>query len=101
MPKVWKTLGTALLDLEQFWMSDLLSSFLESVWVRIKHAEKTCIDLWDQSAMLKVVEDVTQYLFKKKKRWYTIYKKNAFSHMQWNFYIQLNVIEKRIDNPVI
>jgi len=40
-------------------MGDLLESFLKSVRVRTKHAEKTRVDLWDQSTILKIVWDVT------------------------------------------
>jgi len=40
-------------------MGDLLGSFLVSVRVRTKHAEKTRVCLYGQSAMLKVVWDVT------------------------------------------
>jgi hypothetical protein len=40
-------------------MSDLLESFLESVRVRIKHTEKTRVDLWGQSTILKGGRDVT------------------------------------------
>jgi len=39
-------------------MGDLPESFLVSVRVRTKHAEKTHVDLWGQSAILKVVWDV-------------------------------------------
>jgi hypothetical protein len=40
-------------------MGDLFGSFLVSVRVRTKHAEKTCVGLQGQSAMLKVIWDVT------------------------------------------
>lgn len=36
-------------------MDDLLGSFQESVRVRTKHAEKTCVGLWVQLVILKVV----------------------------------------------
>jgi len=41
-------------------MGDLLGSFSVSVHVRTKHAEKTRVGLWGQSAILKAVWDVTQ-----------------------------------------
>ena len=34
-------------------MDDLLESFLENMWVRIKHAEKSRVNLWDQSLIRK------------------------------------------------
>jgi len=40
-------------------MGELLGSFLVSVLVRTKHIEKTCVDLWGQSAILKAVWGVT------------------------------------------
>jgi len=36
-------------------MGDLLGSFSGSVWVRMKHARKTCGDLWGQSTILKAI----------------------------------------------
>nr|ABE88120.1 hypothetical protein MtrDRAFT_AC147431g7v2 [Medicago truncatula] len=39
----------------RLWMGDLLGSFPKSVRVRTKHTEKTCVGLWGQSAILKVV----------------------------------------------
>ena len=44
-------------------MGDLLESFLVSVRVRIKHAEKTRVDFWGQSAILKVVWDMLHQAF--------------------------------------
>jgi len=41
-------------------MGDLPESFPVSVRVRTKHAEKTRVDLWGQSAILKVIWDVTR-----------------------------------------
>ncbi|MCI63562.1 transcriptional regulator ATRX, partial [Trifolium medium] len=40
-------------------MGDHLGSFPESVQVRTKLAEKTRVDLWGQSVILKAVWDVT------------------------------------------
>jgi hypothetical protein len=40
-------------------MGDILESFLESVRVRTKHAEKTRVGLWGQSTILKVVWNIT------------------------------------------
>jgi len=40
-------------------MGDLLGYFLVSIQVRTKHAEKTCVSLWGQSAILKASWDVT------------------------------------------
>src|SRR3954470_24292130 len=40
-------------------MGDLLGSFLESMRVRSKHAEKTRVGLWGQSIILKAVWGVT------------------------------------------
>ena len=40
-------------------MGDLPGSFPVSVRVRTKHAEKTRVGLWGQSAILKAVWDVT------------------------------------------
>jgi hypothetical protein len=40
-------------------MGGLLGSFPVSVRVRTKYAEKTRVGLWGQSAILKVVWDVT------------------------------------------
>ena len=37
------------------WMGDIAGSFSVSVRVRTKHAEKTRVDLWGQSAILKVI----------------------------------------------
>ena len=38
-----------------FWY-DLLESFPESVRVRTKHTEKSCVGLWDQSLILQAVD---------------------------------------------
>jgi len=43
-------------------MGDLPGSFPVSVRVRTKHAEKIRVDLWGQSAILKVVWDVTSLI---------------------------------------
>ncbi|AES60857.1 hypothetical protein MTR_1g071670 [Medicago truncatula] len=40
-------------------MGDLLGSFSVSMRVRTKHAEKTRVDLWGQSAIQKAFWDVT------------------------------------------
>jgi len=40
-------------------MGDLSESFPVSVRVRTKYAEKTRVDLWGQSTILKAVWDVT------------------------------------------
>ena len=45
-------------------MGDLLESFLESVWVRIKHTEKSHVGLWEQSLILKAVEEIVEVLEK-------------------------------------
>ncbi|KAH1154910.1 hypothetical protein GYH30_050272 [Glycine max] len=34
-------------------MGDLLGHFLESMLVRTKHTEKSCVSLWGQSLILK------------------------------------------------
>ena len=42
--------------MSSYGMSDLLRSFPESVWVKTKHAKNSCVDLWGQPMILKVVE---------------------------------------------
>ena len=37
-------------------MDDLLENFPKSMWVRTKHAKNSCVGLWGQSLILKVVE---------------------------------------------
>ena len=37
-------------------MGDLLGSFPESVRVRTKHPEKSCVGLWGQSLILQAVD---------------------------------------------
>jgi len=41
-------------------MGDLPGSFLVSVQVRTKHTEKTRVDLWGQSTILKAIWDVIE-----------------------------------------
>jgi hypothetical protein len=49
-------------------MGDLRGSFPVSMRVRTKHAEKTRVGLWGQSAILKVVWDVTNSKQKRVKK---------------------------------
>jgi len=53
----------SVLDLKQFWDGWPSEKFLRSMWVRIKHAKKTRVNLWGQSTILKVVWDVTLLFF--------------------------------------
>lgn len=61
-----KNFTVIMLDLDiYFGMGDIWESFLKNMRVRTKYAEKTCIDLWDRSTILKGVWDVTQDLKKR------------------------------------
>ena len=46
------------------WMTFSEVSQKESMWVRIKHAKKSCIDLWEQLLILEAIEADYQSLGK-------------------------------------
>jgi hypothetical protein len=48
-----KTPQFSILDLDLFWDGRSYERFLKNVRVKTKHAEKTRVDLWGQSTMLK------------------------------------------------